>query len=131
MPRPRMNLARRTMRRPNRAASEVVTTPTLAVERRYAAAGARTVNVSLHEALTPPCDVTTLLREVPELELARGQGQGPFHHLDTFEHILETVRGGERELAGGRIDARVNEEGHQGVRVVALLHDVARLVTRA
>ncbi|MEJ7870778.1 MAG: hypothetical protein WKF67_00860 [Rubrobacteraceae bacterium] len=39
-----------------------------------------------------PLDVETLLREAPELRLARNQAQGPFHHLDTLEHILETAR---------------------------------------
>jgi poly(A) polymerase len=67
---------------------------------------------------------------VPELRLARNQGQGPFHHLDTFEHILETVRGVERELVEDRIGARVGEEGDYALRVVALLHDVAKPITR-
>ena len=74
----------------------------------------------------------TLLREVPELRLARHQSQGPFHHLDTLEHILQTVRGVERELSEGRIGARVGEEGGRyGLFVVGLLHDVAKPVTRA
>ncbi len=73
----------------------------------------------------------TLLREVPELRLARNQAQGPFHHLDTLEHILETVCGVERELSEGRLGARVSEEGRYGLFVVGLLHDVAKPVTRA
>ena len=68
---------------------------------------------------------------MPELRLARHQSQGPFHHLDTLEHILETVRGVERELSEGRIGARVSEEGRYGLFVVGLLHDVAKPVTRA
>jgi len=75
-------------------------------------------------------DEEALLREVPELRLARNQGQGPFHHLDTFEHILETVRGVEKELAEDRIGARVGEEGGRGLRIVCLLHDVAKPITR-
>ena len=67
---------------------------------------------------------------MPELRLAQNQGQGPFHHLDTLEHILETVRGVERELAEDRIGARVDEEGCRGLRVVGLLHDMAKPVTR-
>jgi poly(A) polymerase len=67
---------------------------------------------------------------VPELRLAQNQGQGPFHHLDTLEHILETVRGVERELAEDRVGARVDEEGRCGLRVVGLLHNVAKPVTR-
>ncbi len=65
---------------------------------------------------------------MPELRLAQGEGQGPFHHLDIFEHTLETIRGVERELAEGRIGARVDEAC--GLRVVGLLHDVAKPVTR-
>lgn len=86
--------------------------------------------MSLYEALTPPLDVEALLRKVPELKLARGQEQGPFHHLDTFEHTLEVVRGVETELAEGRIGARVDEKGREELRVVALLHDIAKPVTR-
>ncbi len=77
-----------------------------------------------------PLDAEVLLDEVPELRLARGQGQGPFHHLDTFQHILETIRCVERELDEGRIGARVSEGAREGLRVAALLHDVAKPVTR-
>jgi poly(A) polymerase len=62
--------------------------------------------------------------------LARGQGQGPYHHLDTLEHILEAVRGVERELAEPRIGARVDDEGARGLFLAGLLHDVAKPVTR-
>ncbi len=81
-------------------------------------------------ALAPPRDVEALLREVPELSLARGQGQGPYHHLDTLEHILEAVRGVERELEEGRIGARVGGDGARGLLLAGLLHDVAKPVTR-
>ncbi len=84
----------------------------------------------LREALAPPLDVGVVLREVPELSLARGQGQGPYHHLDTLEHILETVRGVDRELEEGRVGAMIGEEGRDGLRLVGLLHDVAKPVTR-
>jgi poly(A) polymerase len=87
--------------------------------------------VPLHRALKHPLDVEALLREIPELQLARDQGQGPYHHLDTLEHILEVVRGVERELVEGRIGARVGEEGTYGLRIVGLLHDVAKPITRA
>ena len=86
--------------------------------------------MSIYEALEPPLDAETLLREVPELRLASGQGQGPFHHLDTFEHILETVRAIERELAEGWIGARVGEEGREALLIVGLLHDIAKPITR-
>ena len=72
------------------------------------------------------------MREVPELGLAKGQGQGPFHHLDVFGHILEVVRGIEEELARDRIGARVGEageEGREGLILAGLLHDVAKPVT--
>lgn len=84
----------------------------------------------IHEALEQPLDAETLLRKVPELRLARDQGQGPFHHLDTLEHILETVRGVERELVEGRIGARVSEGGREGLLLAGLLHDIAKPVTR-
>ena len=84
----------------------------------------------IHEALGPPFDAEALVHEVPELRLALDQGQGPFHHLDVFEHILETVRGVERELAERRIGARVGAEGCRGLLVTGLLHDIAKPVTR-
>ena len=84
----------------------------------------------IREALEHPLDAETLLREVPELRLARDQGQGPFHHLDTLGHILETVRGVERELAEDRIGARVGEAGREGLLLAGLLHDIAKPVTR-
>ncbi len=86
--------------------------------------------MSIHEALRDPLDVGALLGEVPELGLARGQGQGPFHHLDVFEHILETIRSIQREFAEGRIGARVGEEGREGLLITGLLHDIAKPVTR-
>jgi poly(A) polymerase len=56
--------------------------------------------------------------------------QGPYHHLDILDHILETARGVERELEEGRVGARVGGEGRTGLRLVGLLHDVAKPVTR-
>ena len=84
----------------------------------------------IYEALGPPFDAEALVHEVPELRLALDQGQGPFHHLDVFEHILETIRGVEKELLEGRVGVRVGEEGREGLRVVGLLHDIAKPVTR-
>lgn len=92
--------------------------------------GAATPAARLLEALAPPLDVEEILREAPELSLARGMGQGPYHHLDILDHILETVRGVEREFEEGRVGARVDEEGRSGLRLVGLLHDVAKPVTR-
>ena len=84
----------------------------------------------LLEALAPPPDVEAILEEVPELSLARGMGQGPYHHLDILDHILEAVRRVDVELAEGRVGARVDEAGRVGLRLVGLLHDVAKPVTR-
>ena len=84
----------------------------------------------IYEALQPPLDVEKLFEEVPELNLSRGLEQGPFHHLDTLDHILETVRGVERELHEDRVGARVEPERYNGLRLVGLLHDVAKPLTR-
>jgi poly(A) polymerase len=81
------------------------------------------------EALEPPLDERGLLGVVPELSLSRGIEQGPYHHLDTFEHTLEVVRGVERELEESRLGARVRRERVEGLRLAAL-HDVAKPVTR-
>ena len=86
--------------------------------------------MDLHEALGPPLDVGRLLDTVPELSLTRGLEQSPYHHLDTFEHTLEVVRGVERELEEARLGARVAEVRVEGLRLAAALHDVAKPVTR-
>ena len=82
------------------------------------------------EALRPPLDVGGLLEAVPELSLSRGVEQSPYHHLDTFEHTLEVVRGVERELEKPRLGARVRSDRAEGLRLAAVLHDVAKPVTR-
>ncbi len=86
--------------------------------------------MDLRAALEPPLDAERLLEAVPELSLARDLEASAYHHLDTFEHILEVVRGVERELGEGRLGARVQEERVGGLRLAALLHDVAKPVTR-
>jgi poly(A) polymerase len=85
---------------------------------------------ALREALEPPLDEGEILEYVPELALARDVGQGPFHHLDTFEHTLEVVRRVERELGEGRLGARIARDRVFGLRLAAVLHDVAKPVTR-
>jgi poly(A) polymerase len=81
-------------------------------------------------ALEPPLDETGLLAAVPELSLSRGVEQSPYHHLDTFEHTLEVVRGVEHELEESRLGARVGRDRVEGLRLAAALHDVAKPVTR-
>jgi poly(A) polymerase len=84
--------------------------------------------LGLREALEPPLDERGLLEAIPELSLSRGIEQSPFHHLDTFEHTLEVVRGVERELEETRLGARVGRV--EGLRLAAALHDIAKPVTR-
>ena len=86
--------------------------------------------MDLRAALGPPLDTVGLLGAIPELSLARELEGSPYHHLDTLEHVLEVVSGVERELEEGRIGASVGEDSVQGLRLAALLHDVAKPVTR-
>jgi poly(A) polymerase len=86
--------------------------------------------LDLRVALEPPLDTACLLDCVPELSLARELEGSPYHHLDTLDHVLEVVRGVECELQEGRVGARVGEDRVQGLRLAALLHDVAKPVTR-
>jgi HD domain-containing protein len=85
---------------------------------------------ALFDALEPPVDPAELLDRVPELSLARGLEGSPYHHLDTLDHVLEVIRRVERELAENSLDARVPEGRVGGLRLAALLHDVAKPVTR-
>ena len=87
--------------------------------------------MNVHEALELPMDVGRLRELVPELDLAEGMEQGPFHHLDVLDHILETVRGVEREIEEPLLGARLGPERAEDLRFVALLHDIAKPLTRA
>jgi poly(A) polymerase len=86
--------------------------------------------LDLRAALEPPLDAEALLKAVPELSLARDLEASAYHHLDTFEHVLEVIRGVERELGKGRVGARIQKERVEELRLAALLHDVAKPVTR-
>ena len=85
---------------------------------------------ALFAALEPPVDPAVFLEAVPELTLARGLEGSPYHHLDTLDHVLEVVRRVEEELAVRRLGARVRTGRVEGLRLAALLHDVAKPVTR-
>ena len=86
--------------------------------------------MDIYRILEPPVDEAEVLEAVPELALAKGLEQGPYHHLDVFGHTMEVVRSVERELEEGLLGARVSPERIGGLRLVGLLHDVAKPVTR-
>lgn len=86
--------------------------------------------MNIYGALRAPLDEAALLEAVPELELAKDLEQGPFHHLDVFGHTLEVVRGVERELEERRIGAVIREDRVDALRLVGLLHDIAKPLTR-
>ena len=85
---------------------------------------------ALFDALEPPVEPAEFLEWVPELSLARGLEGSPYHHLDTLDHILEVVRRVEQELAEDRLGAHILKDRVDGLRLAALLHDVAKPVTR-
>jgi poly(A) polymerase len=86
--------------------------------------------LELRAVLEPPLHTVGLLDAVPELSLARELEGSPYHHLDTLDHVIEVVRGVERELEEGSVNARVREDRVHALRLAALLHDVAKPVTR-
>lgn len=86
--------------------------------------------MDLSAALEPPLDLCRLLEIVPELSLARELQGSPYHHLGTLDHVLEVIRGVERELEEGVVGARVTDDRVLALRLAALLHDVAKPVTR-
>jgi poly(A) polymerase len=86
--------------------------------------------LNLHAAFEPPLDEGGILEAVPELYLARDVGQGPFHHLDAFEHTLQVIRRVERELEENKLGAQVPKHRTPGLRLAAVLHDAAKPLTR-
>ncbi|MGB3681433.1 MAG: HD domain-containing protein [Rubrobacteraceae bacterium] len=86
--------------------------------------------MDIYGALEAPLDIGALREAVPELGLAKGLEQGPFHHLDVFGHTLEVIHRIERELEEGRIGAEVREDRIDALRLVGLLHDIAKPLTR-
>ena len=86
--------------------------------------------MDVNQLLEPPVSEAEVLEVVPELALAKGLGQGPYHHLDVLGHTMEVVRGVERELEEDVLGARVPPGRVAGLRLVGLLHDVAKPVTR-
>lgn len=80
--------------------------------------------------LEPPLDEAEILEAVPELALARGVEQGPYHHLDVFEHTMEVVRSIEKELREDLLGANILPGRIAGLRLAGLLHDVAKPITR-
>ncbi len=86
--------------------------------------------MDVNQLLEPPVSEAEVLEAVPELTLAKGLGQGPYHHLDVLGHTMEVVRGVERELEEDVLGARVPPGRVTGLRLVGLLHDVAKPVTR-
>ncbi|HEX6709248.1 MAG TPA: HD domain-containing protein, partial [Rubrobacter sp.] len=86
--------------------------------------------MDLRAAIEPPLDLAGLLEAVPEISLARELEGSPYHHLDTLDHVVEVVRGVERELDENKVGAHVRDDRVRGLRLAALLHDVAKPVTR-
>ena len=86
--------------------------------------------MDVKQLLEPPVSEAEVLEAVPELALAKGLGQGPYHHLDVFGHTMEVVRGVERELQEDSLGAHIQPGRLAGLRLVGLLHDVAKPVTR-
>jgi poly(A) polymerase len=78
--------------------------------------------LDLREALGPPLDVVGLLAAFSELSLTRGVEQSPYHHLDSFEHTLEVVRGVQRELGENLLGPRVCRDRVERLRLAAALH---------
>jgi poly(A) polymerase len=72
----------------------------------------------------------------PEIKPMRGIGQGPYHHLDVWQHTLETLSQFESVIKGARKSPRINDylqEELAGLRkrssllkLACILHDVGK-----
>jgi poly(A) polymerase len=73
---------------------------------------------------------------MPQIELMRSVKQGPYHHLDVWEHSLETLRQleilfpeleGDKEL-GLYLDEKIggDRKRKQLIKLVCLLHDIGK-----
>lgn len=73
---------------------------------------------------------------IPEIEVMRGVGQGPYHHLDVWKHSLEVVRQLEKAMiefknnkeVQGYLDEIVspNRSRRALIKLGALLHDIGK-----
>lgn len=73
---------------------------------------------------------------IPEIELMRNVKQGPYHHLDVWQHSLETVKQLEVLIAGLKNNQEVQNyldkfistnRQHRGlIKLGALLHDIGK-----
>ena len=73
---------------------------------------------------------------IPEIELMRGVGQGPYHHLDVWKHSLETIRQLDLALKEVKNDKEINNyldeiisadrKRRALIRLGALLHDIGK-----
>ncbi len=81
-------------------------------------------------------DLRILKIVMPELELMRNVKQGPYHHLDVWEHSLETIRQLDRLMIELRKNREVQEYLNEIVsfgrrrraliKLGALLHDIGK-----
>jgi putative nucleotidyltransferase with HDIG domain len=73
---------------------------------------------------------------IPEIELMRGVGQGPYHHLDVLKHSLETVRQSELLMGEFKNNKEIRDYLNEAIsggrkrrsllKLGALLHDIGK-----